>query len=73
MSVIDKQRIAAVEVLTNQGYRFRDGAWSRCRVVSADFELNGMMADADAMHALLMLRADALAGCTENSEESAKL
>jgi hypothetical protein len=42
-------------------------------MVGPDFDLNGMMADADAMHALLMLRADALAGCTENSEESAKL
>jgi hypothetical protein len=73
MSVIDKQRIAAVEVLTNQGYRFEDGAWTRSRMVGPDFDPYGMMADADAMHALLMLRADALAGCTENSEESAKL
>jgi hypothetical protein len=31
MSMIDKQHIAAVEILTNQGYRFRDGAWSRER------------------------------------------
>jgi hypothetical protein len=32
-----------------------------------------MMTDADAMHALLMLRADALAGCAESSEDAAEL
>jgi hypothetical protein len=30
-------------------------------------------AEADAMHVLLVLRADALEGCTENSEEAREL
>jgi hypothetical protein len=32
-----------------------------------------LTADADAMHSLLVLRADKLAGCTEGSEEEAEL
>jgi hypothetical protein len=73
MGTIDKQRIAAVEILASQGYRFENGAWTRTRPVLPDFDVDGLMADADAMHALLILRADALSGHTENSDEAAEL
>jgi hypothetical protein len=57
MTIIDKQRIAAVRALEARGYVFND---------PADFE-------ADALHALLVLRADELIGCTEGSPEEAEL
>jgi len=64
MSNIDKQRIAAVRKLVDLGYTFLD-EWipPMCQTSPAIFE-------ADAMHALLVLRADALEGCTEGSEEA---
>jgi hypothetical protein len=40
------------EFLANQGYRFEDGAWTRSRFVTLDFDAHGLTADADAMHAL---------------------
>ena len=60
MSNIDKQRIAAVRTLEDMGYVFRDewiplAGWT-----------TPATAEADAMHVLLVLRADALEGCTEN-------
>ena len=57
MTIIDKQRIAAVRALEARGYVFSD---------PADIE-------ADALHALLVLRADELVGCTEGSQEEAEL
>ena len=57
MTIIDKQRIAAVRTLEARGYVFND---------LATFE-------ADALHALLVLRADELVGCTEGSPEEAEL
>ena len=57
MTIIDKQRIAAVRALEARGYVFND---------PADIE-------ADALHALLVLRADELIGCTEGSPEEAEL
>ena len=57
MTIIDKQRIAAVRALEARGYAFND---------PADIE-------ADALHALLVLRADELVGCTEGSPEEAEL
>jgi hypothetical protein len=57
MTIIDKQRIAAVRALEARGYVFND---------PADIE-------ADALHALLVLRADELMGCTEGSPEEAEL
>jgi hypothetical protein len=62
MSMIDKQRIAAVRTLEAMGYVFRDHEWAG-PAIPTTFE-------ADAMHALLVLRADAIEGCTENSEEA---
>ena len=73
MGTIDKQRIAAVAILASQGYRFENGAWTRTRPFTPDFGVDGLTADAEAMHALLILRADALSGHTENSDEAAEL
>jgi len=67
MSNIDKQRIAAVRTLTDMGYVFRD-EW----IPPMDWT-TPTTAEADAMHALLVLRADALEGCTENSPEEREL
>ena len=65
MSIIDKQRIAAVRTLEALGYVFRD-EWNAPAGQTAT-------AEADAMHVLLVLRADQLEGCTENSEEAREL
>ena len=62
MSNIDKQRIAAVRKLEAMGYVFHEHDWTG-PAIPATFE-------ADAMHALLVLRADDLEGCPENSEET---
>ena len=62
MSTIDRQRIAAVKALEAMGYRFRDDKW-----LAPD--ANGGWPEADAMHALLVHRADQLEGCIEGSAE----
>jgi len=73
MSSIDKQRIAAVAKLQGLGYTFSlaDG-WTP----PATFPGAGRVlttAESDAMHAVLMRRADALQGCTEGSPEELEL
>jgi len=67
MSNIDKQRITAVRTLTDMGYVFHD-EW----IPPMDWT-TPTTAEADAMHALLVLRADALEGRTENSPEEREL
>ena len=67
MSIIDKQRISAVRTLEAMGYVFRD-EWIAPAGVTAP-----ATAEADAMHVLLVLRADDLEGCTENSEDAREL
>ena len=67
MSNIDKQRITAVRTLTDLGYVFRD-EWIAPAGVTVP-----VTAEADAMHVLLVLRADAIEGCTENSEDAREL
>jgi hypothetical protein len=62
MSNLDKQRIAAVRTLEAMGYVFHEHDWTG-PAIPATFE-------ADAMHALLVLRADAIEGCTGNAEEA---
>jgi hypothetical protein len=62
MSTIDRHLVAAVRLLEALGYVFRDHEWVGPAIPST-FE-------ADAMHALLVLRADAIEGCIENSEEA---
>jgi len=70
MSMIDKQRIAKLQEL---GYTFStaDG-W----IPPATFPGAGTIlttAESDAMHAVLMRRADALQGCREGSPEEIEL
>jgi hypothetical protein len=69
MSSIDKQRVAAVRKLEQLGYTFA-GDWHPPAGVTAAFPKS---AQADAMHALLVQRADALEGCIEGSEEEREL
>jgi hypothetical protein len=72
MSIIDKQRIAAVKTLEMLGYSFSLAeGWSLPNNASQPGAPT--MAEADAMHALLLLRADTLEGCTEASEEAIEL
>jgi len=61
MSTIDRQRVAAVRLLEAMGYVFRGHEWVG-PAIPATFE-------ADAMHALLVLRADAIEGFSERSDE----
>ena len=56
MSIIDRQRIAAVKALEAMGYTFADGEWQRPGAFTAS-----MMPEGDALHALLVQRADQLA------------
>jgi len=67
MSNIDKQRITAVQTLEAMGYVFRD-KWIAPAALKAP-----AISEADIMHAVLVLRADALEDCTENSEEAREL
>ena len=65
MSIIDRQRIEAVKLLEANGYTFSlEHGWTGGTI--APFGIGA----ADTMCALLMRRADALAGCTEAPEEA---
>jgi hypothetical protein len=66
---IDKKRIAAVRTLERLGYGYSRGEW----MPPAGASPSRQLADADSMHGMLMRRADALAGCTEGSDEEAEL
>ena len=66
MSTIDRQRIAAVIALEAIGYKFGDDKW-----LASD--ATGGLPEADAMHALLVHRADRLDGSTEGSPEEQEL
>jgi hypothetical protein len=67
VSIIDRQRIAAVEGMEALGYSFDGVAWNA--PASDASTASAIVAEADKMHTLLVMRADALAGCTEGSEE----
>jgi hypothetical protein len=66
MSSIDRQRIAAVQVLEAMGFIFVGGKWQSPRSWAPL-----VMPEADAMHALLVRRADALEGSQEEQELAA--
>jgi hypothetical protein len=66
MGDIDRQRVAAVKTLQELGLIWSQGAWQK--VPQGEF-----VAEADAMHAMLVRRADALEGCLEGSTEEAEL
>ena len=58
MSEIDRQRVSAVRVLEATGHSYREGRWQK---------VGGLLhwPEADAMHSLLIQRADVLIGCTD--------
>jgi hypothetical protein len=64
MGHIDRQRISAVKKL--QELAWHQGAWQ-------SMHEDILVAEADAMHAMLLRRADALAGCLEGSDEEVEL
>ena len=68
MSNIDKQRVAAVRKLEALGYRYEGDEWVGPTVTN-----QSILAEADAILSALVLRADALEGCIEGSEEEAEL
>jgi len=67
-SNIDKQRVAAVRTLEELGYTFAAGDWMHPTNNAAPAP-----AITDALHALLVKRADDLEGCTEGSDEEREL
>ena len=69
MSEIDRQRIAAVRTLESLGYSFRNGRWHP-PIHSAKAT---SLAEGDAMHSLLVQRADVLIGCTDGSADQDEL
>jgi len=64
MSDIDRQRISGVKLLESLGYTFRGGEWQGPAALAEAFT-----DEADAMHAPLVTRADALEGFSANSPE----
>jgi hypothetical protein len=73
MTTIDKQRIAAVATLKALGYTFSlANGWKAPRNATPTTALRST-AEADAMHGVLMARADALEGCTQGSPEEAEV
>ena len=70
MTNIDKQRVDAVRKLEKLGYRYDGGEWASA--MSAVTQ-HSILTEADALLSALVLRADALEGCLEGSEEEAEL
>jgi hypothetical protein len=66
MGDIDRQRVAAVKTLQELGLIWSQGAWQKV-------PQGELVAEADAMHAMLVRRADALEGCLEGAAEEAEL
>jgi hypothetical protein len=66
MGEIDRQRISAVKKLHELGLAWHEGTWRK----TGGTEL---IAEADAMHALLVRRADNLEGCANGSPDQAEL
>jgi hypothetical protein len=66
---IDRQRIAAVRKLKELGFTYVNGQWVPAVAVGAP----PPQIEADALHAVLVRRADVVAGCLEASAEEAEL
>jgi hypothetical protein len=66
MSDIDRQRITAVRAMEALGYTFTGIEWKGPAAAAA---APSLVDEADAMHALLVLRGDKLEGCAAGSEE----
>jgi hypothetical protein len=70
MSAVDRQRISAVKVMETLGYTFDGFVWN---APGAGVPIPCLHDEADAMHALLIRRADKLEACTEGSDEKGEL
>ena len=70
MREIDKQRVRGMEVLRQMGFTWRNGRW--LPPVGTENQ-PAIVAAADAMHRVLVERADRLVGCSENSDDEADL
>jgi hypothetical protein len=70
---IDKQRVAAVRNLEQLGYRYNGREWVTPASATTAATQNCILAEADALLSALVLRADALEGCIEGTEEEAEL
>lgn len=66
---IDKERIAAVELLRSMGFVFKEGRWQSGAVPSTP----ALIAAADAMHSELVGQCDDLMGCPEDCPEGDEL
>jgi hypothetical protein len=71
--MIDKQRISAVAKLEELGYTFCLADGRTAPGTSGSAGAVPSTAESDAMHAVLVRRADALQECTEGSPEEAEL
>jgi hypothetical protein len=69
MSAVDRQRIGAVKAMEALGYTY-GFVWN---APSDGVAFPSLYDEADAMHGLLVLRADKLEGCTEGSNEETEL
>jgi hypothetical protein len=67
MSEIDRQRISAVKAMEALGYTFNGIEWNSPRSGTA---ASALLDEADAMHALLVLRADKIEGSAEFEEKT---
>jgi hypothetical protein len=72
MSIIDRQRIAAVRAMEAMGYTFDGISWI-APASAAAILMPDLVAEADVLHSLLVLRADKLSSCGEGSEEETEL
>jgi hypothetical protein len=70
MSTIDRQRIAAVKIIEALGYSFDGLEWS---APVYGVPLPNLHDEADAMHALLVLRADKLEEGIKGDDDEAEL
>ena len=70
MSTIDRQRITAVRAMEALGYTFDGFVWN---APGAGVPFPCLHDEADAMHALLVLRADKIVSCTADSYDEAEL
>ena len=68
MSQMDRKRIAAVAALEGLGCAWRDGSWH-----GQPGNTSAVLAAADMMRAILLDRADVLAGCIEGGDGEAEL
>jgi hypothetical protein len=70
MSALDRQRIGAVKAMVGLGYTFDGFVWN---APPGGVPFPNLYDEADAMHGLLVLRADKLEGCTEGSDGETEL